>query len=92
MSATCYWCNADGATKTKQTAHPFCGDACKTEFRNANNTLRGTAVIPPAEKEKRRKLLNGARDGDLDCQRVLSEAPYYMTGVFDSKTQSMRRW
>jgi endogenous inhibitor of DNA gyrase (YacG/DUF329 family) len=92
MTTACYWCNKDGATKNRESSRAYCSPECRIEVQRANNSLRGAAVIPPAEKEKREALLNGARGGDEKCQKVLSETPYFMHGVYDPKTQTMRRW
>jgi hypothetical protein len=88
----CRWCNNKGATKSQRSSFYYCSDPCRVEASKAGSAFFGVGVIPPAEKERRTKLCNQARDGSKKAQKILSEQPYALFGIFNPKTKSMVRW
>jgi hypothetical protein len=64
---------------------------CRLKAQKTGSTY-GNNHVTPVEINKRKSLCKAARKGSRKAQEVLTASPYFMTGIFNPKTQLMVRW
>ena len=75
--------------------YQYCEDnnnKCRLSAQKSGSAYHGNNFLAPIEKKKRKSLFKAARKGSKKARKILSESPYFMTGIMNLKTRQVERW